>query len=260
MIEASLEQGDRGAPQPSASGCIAKFTQQELARARQGVARGTLTHSPTGAVLMFNVVLTSAGAAVEDDERYFFTELTTVMEIFETLVPAAARGKGVAQLLAEQAFQLAREEAWAVRPSCSYISQTFLARCPHLWEGVEHASTEAGRAAACVRLELKRNRKAELQALCAGAQLSPAGPKPALIERLAAHREANIGIQCMARPVNSASVSSPAPAPAPAPASLETATASSAAAAAGRGIDRGSPKRRKLHGDVGEASSSAADS
>ena len=49
-----------------------------------------------------------------------------VLDILHTVTPPAARGKGVAGLLADAAFAYAREHKYAVRPSCTYISGTWL--------------------------------------------------------------------------------------------------------------------------------------
>jgi uncharacterized protein len=52
------------------------------------------------------------------------------MDIFETFVPAKARGRGIAERLVAEAFRFARAKGWRVRPSCSYVSDTYLPRHP----------------------------------------------------------------------------------------------------------------------------------
>lgn len=49
-----------------------------------------------------------------------------VMDMEHTVVPASARGKGVGALLADAAFGFAKAQRLRVRPSCSYISQSYL--------------------------------------------------------------------------------------------------------------------------------------
>ena len=49
-----------------------------------------------------------------------------VADFAHTFTPPSARGKGVAAKLGDAAFAWAREQHLAVRPSCSYISGTYL--------------------------------------------------------------------------------------------------------------------------------------
>jgi len=49
-----------------------------------------------------------------------------VLEITHTLVPPAFRGKGVAALLCDAAFAYARAAGMTVRPTCTYVSDTYL--------------------------------------------------------------------------------------------------------------------------------------
>ena len=48
------------------------------------------------------------------------------MDLFETFVPPHARGRGVAAALVAEAFCFARAHGWRVRPSCSYVADTYL--------------------------------------------------------------------------------------------------------------------------------------
>ena len=52
------------------------------------------------------------------------------MDIFETYVPPAERGNGHAKRLAKAGFAVAHAYGWLVRPSRSYIADTFLADTP----------------------------------------------------------------------------------------------------------------------------------
>jgi uncharacterized protein len=49
-----------------------------------------------------------------------------VLNITHTIVEPGLQGRGVAGKLADEALRYAREAGMAVRPSCSYISDTFL--------------------------------------------------------------------------------------------------------------------------------------
>ena len=53
-----------------------------------------------------------------------------VMEMHHTEVPPAGRGRGVASQLCKAAFQYCHEAVVAVRPSCSYVSDTWLPSHP----------------------------------------------------------------------------------------------------------------------------------
>ncbi|EQC41762.1 hypothetical protein SDRG_00625 [Saprolegnia diclina VS20] len=51
-----------------------------------------------------------------------------VLDLAHTVVLPAARGMGLAQKLCDAAFDYAKENGFKVRPTCSYISQTYLVR------------------------------------------------------------------------------------------------------------------------------------
>jgi phosphoribosylformimino-5-aminoimidazole carboxamide ribotide isomerase len=55
-----------------------------------------------------------------------------VVDMLSTRVPDAFRGKGVAGLLADAAFAWCRESGYKVRPSCSYISDTYASKHPEV--------------------------------------------------------------------------------------------------------------------------------
>lgn len=54
----------------------------------------------------------------------------SVMDIDHVFVPVACRGSRIADKLARKAFSIAEVKEWTVRPTCSYIRETFLVRCP----------------------------------------------------------------------------------------------------------------------------------
>lgn len=60
---------------------------------------------------------------------------TSIMDIRSTHVPDAFRGQGVAGKLALAAFEFAQSQGYRVKPTCSYISATFLPRNPQ-WQKI----------------------------------------------------------------------------------------------------------------------------
>ena len=55
---------------------------------------------------------------------------TRTMDILHVFVPEALRGLKIAEDLAREAFSIAESQNWGVKPSCSYIRDTFLKRLP----------------------------------------------------------------------------------------------------------------------------------
>ena len=49
-----------------------------------------------------------------------------IMDLLHVYCPKKYRGKGVASKLATYAFQIASRNHWSIRPTCSYISETFI--------------------------------------------------------------------------------------------------------------------------------------
>jgi predicted GNAT family acetyltransferase len=52
------------------------------------------------------------------------------IDLCSTFVPEELRGQGLAERLAKAAFEYAKSQHLAVRPSCSYISGAYLKRHP----------------------------------------------------------------------------------------------------------------------------------
>ena len=52
----------------------------------------------------------------------------SVMDLTHTFVPPSGRGKGIAKILCDEAFDFARQNDLAIRPSCTYISQTYIVK------------------------------------------------------------------------------------------------------------------------------------
>lgn len=61
--------------------------------------------------------------------RYVGTDL---LDFYHTFVPPEGRGTGVAAKLCDEAFAFARSTKAKVKPSCSYVSQTYLPKHPEL--------------------------------------------------------------------------------------------------------------------------------
>lgn len=54
----------------------------------------------------------------------------TVMDIYHTFVPPTLRGRNLGGVLCDAAFAHAKREGWKVRPSCSYVSQSYVPKHP----------------------------------------------------------------------------------------------------------------------------------
>lgn len=52
------------------------------------------------------------------------------IDMYQTFVPEAFRGRGIAEQLAKAAFEFAKAERLAVTPTCSYLSGPYLKRHP----------------------------------------------------------------------------------------------------------------------------------
>jgi predicted GNAT family acetyltransferase len=52
------------------------------------------------------------------------------MDIKHVFVPEKSRGLFIGEGLARKAFEMANNQGWKIRPTCSYIHETFLNRCP----------------------------------------------------------------------------------------------------------------------------------
>ena len=67
------------------------------------------------------IYLTSDRETVDDKE-------VSVMDLTHTFVPPSGRGKGIAKILCDEAFAFAQQNNVAIRPSCTYLSQTYLVK------------------------------------------------------------------------------------------------------------------------------------
>lgn len=122
----------------------------------------------------------------------YFTQFAYVMDIWETYVPAQHRGMGHAQRLARAAFAVAHVRGYLVRPSCTYISDTFLGAQPvdELRQPCEDVLLFSccvdGRGLEPRRRALAALSAAQLKAECEQSvpRIEITGSKKAMIERL----------------------------------------------------------------------------
>jgi predicted GNAT family acetyltransferase len=56
------------------------------------------------------------------DSLLFDGTNSNTMDIYSTNVPGSQEGRGLGKLLADEAFQLAKERGFTIRPSCWYIA------------------------------------------------------------------------------------------------------------------------------------------
>jgi GNAT superfamily N-acetyltransferase len=123
-----------------------------------------------------------------------FVRFAQVMDMYETVVPPACRGQGHAKRLVRAAFAVAFAHNFLVRPSCSYISETFLAahraeefdarlgrRCEEL---LLFTCCPEGKALEGRRRELAKLSVAALRARCQQVGANISGAKYLMVERL----------------------------------------------------------------------------
>ena len=201
--------GDLPPPEPSPSGC--KFFEDpqlgRLEQASRDVTTGgeLALQSPLGSEcrLEYRFVLVNDGVPckhVPSQGVCSFLFLRKVMEVFETYVPPHLRGWRVGDRLAQQAFQMVHDSGnggrplFRLRPTCTFVSGSFLRRhptlptdCPELRETasrLEFFSTTVGQVVTKRRVMLKALPVAQLKAMCQQRCLPTAFRKPALIEFL----------------------------------------------------------------------------
>ena len=80
-----------------------------------GEASEIVSHKHEGAFVMYHVLY---------DQN--------VMDIQHVYVPKAFRGQGVAEGLVNKALSVAKRNKWKIRPTCTYVRDTFFARYPEL--------------------------------------------------------------------------------------------------------------------------------
>lgn len=65
----------------------------------------------------------------------------SVLDLQHTYVPQSLRGRGIAQHLCIAGFEYAKQQGYLVKPTCSYVSDTFLNRNPEFYGACEGASS-----------------------------------------------------------------------------------------------------------------------
>ena len=200
--------GDLPPPEPSPSGC--KFHECPELRRLESASRSVVTggelalESPLGSDcrLEYRYVIVNDGVPCNNLPSpgvRSFLYVRKVMEVFETFVPPHLRGFRVGDRLAQQAFEMVMHsinnppEA-RLRPSCTFISGSFLRRHPTLTlDGgglvdtascLEFYSTRRGQTVTARRNALKALSQAELKVRCQQRGLATGFRKPALIESL----------------------------------------------------------------------------
>lgn len=100
-----------------------------------GISSARGSSSPAGAAGGASVVVrhdaarscfSATIAGLSDEAVLDYVLASGVMDMNHTFVPTSFRGKGVAGLLADEAFKYARSKGYKVKATCSYISQTYL--------------------------------------------------------------------------------------------------------------------------------------
>jgi predicted GNAT family acetyltransferase len=212
--------GDLSPPAPAASG--ARYFNRcpwRLTTASKNVCTcGTLRKSTklsddSIAFLEYRMVLENDGPACEGfpmSDGCSFNWVRTVMEIVETFVPTHLRGHRLGDGLVVAALGIelhpprvareifngtARAGEWdgdeinqgavpMMRPTCTFVSGSFLARHPEYQDRVEFYSGTLGRSVTWYRRNYKKRSVAQLARQCEEKGLVKMGQKACLIERL----------------------------------------------------------------------------
>ena len=176
--------GIRAWPPASSSGCKYHNLHGRIDNLLAGAVGGRIV-GPNNCFLAFNVVLANGGvpSPILGNGDVAFVFVDVVMDIWETFVDKASRGRDFGGQLAMHAFELAREKGWRVRPSCTFITH-WLTKRPDMCACLETASTVSGQAAEGRRRELCRLSLVELARICLSHGKPDAGSKAARIERI----------------------------------------------------------------------------
>ncbi len=192
--------GSYAPPAKASSGCAyAAHNSAAMPLPQHGVVGGILRLADVpGSRLEYTVSL-EVGVMLRSelyDSRsdHGFVRFARVMDMHETLVPRAQRGKGHAKRLARAAFAVAHAHGFRVRPSCSYISDTFLAASPaqeyDVWHGrrcdelLLFTCCPEGKALEERRRQLSEYPMAQLRSRCQSVGAKTSGAKHLMVERL----------------------------------------------------------------------------
>jgi len=197
------QHGTYAPPGRASSGCAyAVHNSAATPVPQNGVIAGTLRLSDVPGSRLDYAVSLEVGVMLEGElydgrSRSGFVRFARVMDMYETIVPAAQRGNGHAKRLVRAAFAVAHAYGLLVRPSCSYISETFLAASPaeeyDAWYGrrcdelLVFTCCPEGRALEERRRQLAQLPVAELTARCRHVGTKIGGAKYLNVERLLGH-------------------------------------------------------------------------
>ena len=69
---------------------------------------------------------------MEDGDAFVQFSLAedNIMVIYHTFCPPSARGKGIAGILCDEAFALARSRSLRVKATCTYVAQRYIPKHP----------------------------------------------------------------------------------------------------------------------------------
>jgi len=178
-----LTVGQRAWPIASASGCRYQDLHRRIEAVLEGPVSGVI-RGPHDCFLAFNVELSNGGVPLpvgNNDVAFVFVDV--VMDIWETFVDPAQRGKDFGGQLSIHAFELAKERGWRIRPTCTYISH-WLTKRPEFCQWLEPASTAVGQASDQRRKELMQWGLPDLGTLCSKHGKPGFGSKAARVERV----------------------------------------------------------------------------
>jgi predicted GNAT family acetyltransferase len=65
---------------------------------------------------------------------YHIHQIECVWEILHVYVPKLLRNRGIAERLTKEAIRQAKLKGMLVKPTCTYVSETFLTRFPEFTE------------------------------------------------------------------------------------------------------------------------------
>lgn len=97
---------------------------------KRGRTDGIITYKLTdGSFLSFQIILSKKRRILRHGLNVDVNN-EAVMVINHVFVPEISRGLKIAEFLTIKAFSIAELNEWGVLPTCSYVRDTFLKRCP----------------------------------------------------------------------------------------------------------------------------------
>lgn len=136
IVKHTYTLGDPMPPAPVESGLAFLASSSSMALPRSIPVSGSLVlcNAP-GSHLDYDIVLQVGelleGDLVEEAPPPHFCRFVVVMDIWETFVPVSHRGRDLGTALVKAAFALAANRGWGVKPSCSYVRDTYIRRQCH---------------------------------------------------------------------------------------------------------------------------------